>query len=433
MIALLVIIYSAIVLVLFKVLRIKPTAFRIAGILVAGILMIGGVVVAWDLSAPISKKLVTTQYVIQLVPYVKGQVKAIYAQANQPMNKGDLLLEIEPAPYQYTVDQMEAQLKASKANVDQAKAAFDAANANVAKAKDGITQAQAALEQAKAAVANAKANLNKAIAADDLAKTQEKIALSTQRADPAAISVLKVAEATQTRVEADAAVQQAEAAVSQAQAAQQQAVAGLAAANSTLQQAEAFARQAGFAADVAESNVPAIQAQLDDALFNLDQCKMKAPSDGYVVNWQVQPGTMLTSAPIAAAGTFIDTSDIYVAAVFPQNYLTNVEPGNDVELVLDPYPGRIFRAKVDTVIPASGGGQFTPSGSIPNAANVGSDGLYAVKLRFDDKAVARKLSLGSGGTAAIYTKHGKPVHIISKVVIRMKKWLDYVMPSSQQP
>lgn len=55
-------------LVLFKVLRIKPTAFLIAGILVAGVLMIGGVVVAWALSSPISEKLVTTQYVIQLVP-----------------------------------------------------------------------------------------------------------------------------------------------------------------------------------------------------------------------------------------------------------------------------------------------------------------------------------------------------------------------------
>jgi multidrug resistance efflux pump len=184
---------------------------------------------------------------------------------------------------------------------------------------------------------------------------------------------------------------------------------------------------------VAQSNVPAVQAQLDDALFNLEQCRMTAPSDGYVVNWQVQPGTMLASAPIGAAGTFVDTSDIAVIAVFPQNYLSNVEPGNDVELVLDPYPGRIFTARVDTVIPAAGGGQFTPSGNIPNPAAAGSDGLYAVKILFDDKAVARKLSLGSGGTAAIYTNHGKPVHIISKVAIRMKKWLAYVVPSVQKP
>ena len=363
MITVLIIVFIAVVVVLFKVLRIKPTPPLIAAIVVAGVLMIGGVVVAWTLSAPISGKLVTSQYVIQLVPYVKGQVKAVHAQANQPMKKGDLLLEIDPVPYQYTVNQL-----------------------------------QAALAQAKAAEANAKANLNKSMAADDLAKTKEKIALGTQHSFAGAISTQDVAVAVQSRAEADAAVQQAEAAVVQAQ-----------------------------------SNIPAVQAQLDEALFNLDQCKMVAPSDGYVVNWQVQPGTMLVPAPVAAAGAFIDTSNIFVAAVFPQNYLTNVEPGNDVELVLDPYPGRIFTAKVDTVIPATGGGQFTVSGSIPNAAKIGSDGLYAVKILFDDEAVARNLSLGSGGSAAIYTTHGKPVHIITKVTMRMKKWLAYVVPSVQNP
>jgi multidrug resistance efflux pump len=210
-IAFLIVIYTAVVLVLFRVLKIKPTPFLIAGILLAGVFMIGGVVVVWASSSPVSSKLVTTQYVIQLVPYVKGQVKSVRAQANQPIKKGDLLLEIESAPYQYTVDQVEAQLKAAKANVDQAKAAFEAVTANAAKAKDGITQAQAALEQSKAAVANAKAGLSKAMAANDLAKTQEKIALTTQRANAGAISVLQVAQATHTRVEADAAVQQGEA------------------------------------------------------------------------------------------------------------------------------------------------------------------------------------------------------------------------------
>ena len=89
----------------------------------------------------------------------------------------------------------------------------------------------------------------------------------------------------------------------------------------------------------AESNVPAIQAQLDDALFNLEQCKMRAPTNGYVVNWLVQPGTMLSPVTAAAAGTFVDTSDVALVAVFPQNYLTYVQQGDLVEIVLDPYPG----------------------------------------------------------------------------------------------
>lgn len=196
MIAFLIIVYVGVVLALFKVFHLKPTPYFVAGMIVAGVLMIGGVVVWWTQSAPLTGQLVTSQYVVQLVPYVKGQVKAVHDEANQPMKKGDLLLEIDPAPYQFTVDQLEAQLKVSKANVEQAQAGAQAADANVAKAKDGVTQAQAAVDEANAAVANAQANLNKAKAADEVAKTQEQIALNIQRADVAAISQLKVADAS---------------------------------------------------------------------------------------------------------------------------------------------------------------------------------------------------------------------------------------------
>ncbi|WP_198400195.1 HlyD family secretion protein [Bradyrhizobium pachyrhizi] len=429
MIAFLVIAYCAVVLVLFRVLHLKPRPYLVASLILAGVLMIGGVVVAWTQSAPLTGQVVTTQYVVQLVPYVKGQVTAVHAEANQPMKKGDLLLEIDPAPYQYTVDQLEAQLKVSKANVEQAQAGAQAADANVAKTRDGVTQAQAAIDQAKAAVTNAEAGLNKARASVELAKTQEQIALNIQRADVAAISQLKVAEAKQQRAEADASVQQAAAGITQTQAGEQQAVAALAAAQSTLQQAEAAARQAAFAVVIAQSGVPAVEAQLGEARFNLAQCRMLAPADGYVVNWQVQVGTMLVPMPLAAAGTFVDTSSIAVGAVFPQNWLSNVKPGNETELVLDPYPGRLFTGKVDAVIPASGGGQFTTSGDIPTAARVGSTGAFAVKIIFDDPTVSRKLSIGSGGSAAIYTDVGKPTHIISKVTMRMKKWLLYVLPT----
>jgi hypothetical protein len=84
---------------------------------------------------------------------------------------------------------------------------------------------------------------------------------------------------------------------------------------------------------------------------------------------------------------------------------------------------------VDAIIPASGGGQFTTSGDIPTAARVGSTGAYAVKILFDEPSVVRNLSMGSGGSATIYTDVGKPTHIISKVAMRMKKWLLYVVPT----
>jgi hypothetical protein len=81
------------------------------------------------------------------------------------------------------------------------------------------------------------------------------------------------------------------------------------------------------------------------------------------------------------------------------------------------------------VIPATGEGQFAPSGQIPEASKVGSQGLFAVKIRLTDGGPAPHLPLGAGGTVAIYTREIKPVHVITKVVIRMKRWLSYVIPS----
>jgi multidrug resistance efflux pump len=457
MVTVLCIIYTALVALLFKFKLLKPRPYPIAWVAVGGVLLIGGVVVAWHLCAPMSTRVVSTQYVVQLVSYVKGKVLKVHAQPNQPVTKGDLLLEIDPEPFQYTMNQTEAQLAAAKANVELQQASVAAADANVVKAGADIRQAQAGVTQAKAALTNAKAALTKAKAAlenaqagvakakaaDDLAKTEEEIALNLRKMDAGAISTLKVTQAVQNREAADAAlkqaqtgaeearagVQQAEAGVGQSQAAVSQAEAGLGEAQAGQQQAEAADRQTRFALKMAQDNVPAVQAQLDDARFNLAQCRMTAPADGYVVDWQVQEGTMITTVRASACGTFIVTSETFIAASFPQNYLMHVQSGNEVDVVLDPYPGRVFKAKVDAVIPATGEGQFAPSGTIPEASKIGSQGLLAVKIRLVDEAPPANLPLGAGGVVAIYTDHGKPVHIISKVTIRMKKWLLYVVPS----
>jgi multidrug resistance efflux pump len=429
MVTIMIIIYSALVALLFKFKILKLRPFPIAWVAVCGVLLIGGVVVAWHLCAPMSSRVVTWQYVVQLVSYVRGQVLKVHAQANQPVKKGDLLLEINPENYQYEVNQASAQLVSAKDNVLQSGAALESAQANVVKAKSGVKQAQAAVAQAVAAVGNARAALVKAKAQDELAVTEEKIAVGLQKVDSGAISDLKVAKAVQNRQAADASVNQAQAGVTEAVAGKEQADAALAVAQAGEQQTVAAERQATFALQIAKSNVNAFQAQLETAQFNLRECKMLAPADGYVVDWQVQEGTWIGTVRAGACGTFIVTAETLIAASFPQNYLMNVQSGDDVEVILDPYPGRVFKAKVDVVIPATGEGQYAPSGTIPEASKVGSQGLLAVKIRFVDEGPPPKLPLGAGGTVAIYTDHGKPVHIISKVTIRMKKWLLYVLPS----
>ncbi len=52
--------------------------------------------------------------------------------------------------------------------------------------------------------------------------------------------------------------------------------------------------------------------------------------------------------------------------------------------------------------------------------------MLAVKIRLDDEDAAKNLELGTAGTVAIYTDWGKPFAIISKVSVRMQKWIYYL-------
>jgi multidrug resistance efflux pump len=430
MIAFLLTTYTALVVVLLKFKIVKPRPYPIALLVLAGIVLIGAVVAAWTLCAPVSMRVVASHHIVQIVPYVKGQIKKLYARPMEQLRQGDPLLDIDPAPYQYAANQLEAQLQSAKDNVQQSEAGVQAARANVAKSEAAVGQAVAAVNTAKAGVAGAEAAAKKAGAADELAKTEEQMDINVLKQDPVAVSQLKLDQATQNRREADAAYEQAQTGITQAQAAAAQAEADLAEAQAAQLQAVAAAAQSEAALRVATSGVTVVQAQLDDARFNLSQCHVTAPADGFVVNWQVQEGAMLVALPLSPAGTFIDTSETVIAAVFPQNYLMNVQPGNDVELVLDPYPGRLFTAKVESIVQATGEGEFAPGGTIPRVSTIGSQGMLAVRIRLpDDEAQTLNVPLGAGGVVAIYTDYGKSVHIISKVAIRMKKWLLYVLPT----
>jgi multidrug resistance efflux pump len=371
MIAFMTIIYVALIVLVFKVFKVKPRPWPIAAFVVAGVLLIGITVVVWTLAAPISQRAVVSRYVVQLVPYVKGQVVSIPARPNTPLKKGDVLYEIDPEPYRFALNQVDSELQAASSNVLQLEAA--------------VRVAEAGFEKAKADAAEAK------VGAD--------VAEAVHKENPEAISKLKLGQAEQQYLAAKAGVQQAEETVDQTK----------------------------LAVTAAKDAIPSVEAQRDTAKFNLQECTVKAPADGFVTDWQIRDGTYVTSIPLAAAGTFIDTSETMIVASFPAEMLIHVEPGQKVEVAFKSRPGVLFLGKVETVIQASGEGQFTTGGKLPSAVVVGSPGLLAVKIRLDDKAAADGLEMGAPGTVAIYTDWGKPFHVISKVTVRMQKWL-YFLP-----
>lgn len=373
MIAIFTLLYIFAIWLVYVRMKIRPNPINLAVAVVVGILGVGTIVILWQFSAPMSKQLVASRYTIQLVPQVRGPVSKIVAEANEPLEQGkSVLLTIQTDLYQYALNQATAALETANKTVEQLEAGVKVAAATTLEADANRAAVEAELDSAK----------------------------ETAKLNPVAISKLKVTQVTQQFEAAKATVAKAQAAETQAQAALQ----------------------------AAQSTVVSSQAQLDTAKFNLEQCTVYAPADGFVTNWQVREGTMAVPLPLAPLGTFVDTSRLLLVGSFSQNTAKNIMSGDKAEFALKSLPGQIITGTVDSVIQATGEGQFTTSGKLISAASIHSQGLYAITFKLDDEELAHSLAMGTAGVAAVYTDTGKPFHVISKVTVRIKAWLYYLIP-----
>jgi multidrug resistance efflux pump len=176
-----------------------------------------------------------------------------------------------------------------------------------------------------------------------------------------------------------------------------------------------------------ESDARQLKAQLDQARWDLSQTVTYAPADGTPINVQLRPGSYLVSAPFAQALAFVE-DEYQVIALYNQNELTQVEPGNEAEIALPTYPGEIIKATVDSIVWAQGQGQLPLSGTIPQTGPVPlPPGRFAVKLTIAEKDRARFFAAGAVGDAAIYTRGMAPIHIIRKVILRVGSYTNYLI------
>jgi multidrug resistance efflux pump len=131
--------------------------------------------------------------------------------------------------------------------------------------------------------------------------------------------------------------------------------------------------------------------------------------------------------PIQPVMSFVE-QDYVILALFWQNELHKVEPGNEAELAMSTYPGRIIKARVDSIVWAQGQGQLPLTGTLPQTgAAPKPEGRFAVKLVLDDPDKDLFLAAGARGTGAIYTHHLVPIHLIRKVLLRVTSYLNWVI------
>jgi multidrug resistance efflux pump len=126
--------------------------------------------------------------------------------------------------------------------------------------------------------------------------------------------------------------------------------------------------------------------------------------------------------------TLVETSGS-VIALYRQNELHQVEPGNEAEFALETHPGRIIKGTVNSIVWASGAGQLQANGSVPMTGVLATPSQrFAVKFDVADRDKDLFLAAGAAGDAAIYTEHAAFLHIIRKVILRVGSYLNYLIP-----
>ena len=400
--ALLIGIYSVFVWLIFIKFKWLPwtTPWKVTVVIIP-IVALSAMILALNVVAPSSADVRVFKYVVQILPQVRGRVLEVPVEPNRLVKKGELLFRIDPTPYEYELEVAKAKLAA-----DEAKAAQ--ASANVVDASAGARQLQEELKSVNAQVRALQPKL-------ELARTrlrQNRELVATGAGDRFA---LEQAESNLAEIQAQLATATAnEGQVSQKLSAR---VNG--------EQATVAAARAQFA--VAKAQVDSSRADVTNAQWNLDQTAVYAPTSGYATNVQLRPGSFVVSVPLAPAMSFVE-EEYQVIALYQQNELALVEPGDEAEFAINTLPGRIIKAKVDSIVWAQGQGQLTQSGTVPQTGVYPqAPGRFPVKLDVEDSDPNLFLAAGAVGHGAIYTHHGEVIHLVRKVIVRIGAITDYLV------
>ncbi len=371
-------------------------------VVVIPIVALTALILTLNIVAPSSSDLRVFRYTVPIVSQVRGRViEVAVEEGNRPVRKGDVLFRIDPTPYQQQVNTLKAQLANAIAGQKEVEEQLKGAEAKIAEARGGIAQATARIGEV-----NAKVGL-----------AEKRVAQYRELATTGAGTRFDLEQAETSLAELGGQLASARSAEAQARAAEGQAVAGRA---QVLQ--KLAAKSGGEYANVAQ-----IRAQLENAEWELDQTTTRSPCDCYVVNLQLRPGGFVAGLPVAPVMTLVETTGS-VVALFNQNELHQVAPGNEAEFALQTLPGKILKGSVDSVVWASGAGQLSASGSIPMTGVLQAPAQrFAVKFDVADRDREQFLAAGAAGSAAIYTEHGAMIHIIRKVILRVGSYLNFLV------
>jgi multidrug resistance efflux pump len=371
---LLALIYVSFCVVIFKLFKIPVNQWSLSTAALGGFSGIFLLLLIMNYNHPFTKNARIYFAVTPILPTVKGRVIEVPVRANTPLKEGDILFRIDPKPYEYVVDQMKAALAEAEQNVNQLKASLD--------------QATAAAERVNA-----------------------QLKLSHENYD-------RQAQLFRTNVIAQATL---DTASRNLDAAKQ---------SYTGAKAEEERARLAYTSNIGGVNtsVAKARAELADAQFDLDQTITRAAGPGFVTQVSLRPGMYILPTQLRTAMLFVNTGrrDHELGAAFQQNSLQRVEAGDDAEVAFDAVPGRVFSAKVRSVVDAIAAGQLATTATLVEPETLTTAGRAVAIIDVSDEMLKYQIPLGSTAQVAIYTKHWHHLATLRKILLRMRSWQNYI-------
>jgi membrane fusion protein, multidrug efflux system len=316
---------------------------RLLGVLVSLIALVGvvitGVLVTRRTNERPSTYDATIQaYIVNMAPEVSGRIVELNVLDNQQVKEGQVLFQIDPKPYQLSVDQARAAVQGLEAELSLIKSEVASQTSGAAAAATGINTAEAQLD----------------FAASTLNRIQPLLGRGFVTAEQ---------------------VDQARTAKETAQVALERA-----------RQMAAQAREAITSTKPTEAQLDGARATLALAERNLDKTAVRSPFNGRITALQVAAGEFADAGhPLF---TIINTEHWYAIGNFRETDLAGIEPGQCATVFVMAQPRLPLRGTVDSLgwgVASSGSATFGGLPHVESTLNwVRIAARFPVRVLLDD-------------------------------------------------
>jgi len=330
--------------------------------------------IAADRLTPSTDQASVKGLILPVAPMVSGYVKKVNVALHTRVNKGDTLFVIDRKPYEIAVAVAESNLEKVMQSLDAGVSSIKSATARLNKARVNLERNKKNWERTQRVI------------------SQNEGALSERDRERSEASYLNAIEEVKS---------------SEANLEKQVAALG--------------------PTDESNPDIEAVLNQLEKAQWDLAHTAIVAPSDGYIESFNVELGYFAGAGrPLA---TLISNNTLWVQANLKENNISNIEIGNDVDVIFDIEPGKIFKAKIKSISYGVNTGR-TNAGGLPNVTS--SQGWlrdpqrFPVIIELEDKTIEKKLRQGSQAEVVVYTGDNWFLNFLARARITMISKLSYV-------